>query len=148
MMKREEWTFTNTVSFIFRFLPHSRFIIIILSFMTNNTIIERDPKTGKEFMRVSRPKFRIDDQVIFPHYSEFQKPFDLVVDGSENKFHKQLIVGTIIGATFNPDGTLEWKYFIKSPVQTSPGGDSATESDIILLECQEVCIQDREHEED
>lgn len=111
--------------------------------MTNNTI-DRDAKTGKEFMTISFPKFRIGDQVIFPHYSEFQKPFDILIEGTEKKFHKQLVVGTIIGATFNPDGTLEWKYFIKSPVQTSPGGDTATESDIVPFEY--VTISGREME--
>ena len=99
--------------------------------------MKRDSETGTEYLEITYPKYAIGDVVIYPSYSAYQAEFEISLpDGRRVK--NQLIMGTIIGCTYNPDSGTQWKYFIQSPVQPAPQGDAVFEKDIILIKTEEV----------
>lgn len=80
--------------------------------------MQRDRETGIEYQEIDFPKYKIGDEVIYPHHAKYQKPYDIEINSK--RLRSQLILGTIIGATYNPDSGNQWRYFIKSSLTVSP----------------------------
>lgn len=77
-----------------------------------------DPESGKTYIDLPLPKYRIGQEVMFATHATFQTK-NLALKVWDAFWTNQLQVGIIVGASFNPDAgatgqKVQWTYFIRS----------------------------------
>lgn len=80
------------------------------------SVSKYDPDSGQHYIDLPIPKYGIGDQVVFATHATFQSKIALKMGDSFWK--NQLQIGTIVGASFNPDAgatgqKVQWAYMIR-----------------------------------